>query len=70
MVINYCKLNEVTKDNCFPISNIEEILDNLGDATIFSTLDLANRFHQIPIRPIDQEKQPSQHTKATIILNV
>ena len=56
MVVDYRKLNEITIDDRYPMPNIEDILDNIGEAKIFSTLDLANGFHQIPVRFIDQPK--------------
>ena len=56
IVIDYRKLNEVTVDDKFPIPNMEAILDKLGRAQYFSTLDLAKGFHQIPMRECDQHK--------------
>lgn len=56
MVIDYRKLNEVTIDDKYPLPNIEEILENLGDAKYFSSIDLANGFHQVAVRDCDQEK--------------
>ena len=56
IVIDYRKLNEITIDNKFPIPNIENILDKLGKAQYFTTLDLAKGFHQIPVLEKDQKK--------------
>lgn len=56
VVIDYRKLNEVTVEDKFPIPNIENILDKLGKAQYFSTLDLAKGFHQILVIPEDQKK--------------
>lgn len=36
--------------------NIEEILDQLGHAKYFSTLDLASGFHQIGVKEEDKPK--------------
>lgn len=47
IVIDYRKLNTLTVGDSFPIPNIEEILDQLGHSTYFTTLDLCSGFHQI-----------------------
>lgn len=56
IVIDYRKLNEITKADKFPIPNIDDIFDQLGNSKYFTTLDLASGFHQIPVHPKDQEK--------------
>ncbi|XP_037906167.1 uncharacterized protein DDB_G0289975-like [Hermetia illucens] len=56
IVIDYRKLNEVTVDDKFPLPNIDSILDKLGRAQYFSTLDLAKGYHQILIKEQDREK--------------
>lgn len=56
MVIDYRKLNEVTKPDRYPIPEIADILANLGQNKYFSTLDLKSGFHQIPLKESDIEK--------------
>ncbi|XP_037906165.1 uncharacterized protein DDB_G0289975-like [Hermetia illucens] len=56
IVIDYRKLNEVTVDDKFPLPNIDSILDKLGRAQYFFTLDLAKGYHQILIKEQDREK--------------
>jgi len=56
MVIDYRALNEKTIGNAYPLPNITDILDQLGNAKYFSVLDLASGFHQIPIDPKDAAK--------------
>lgn len=56
VVIDYRKLNEKTIDDKFPMPQIEEILDNLGKSTYFTTLDLKSGFHQIPMDERSKEK--------------
>ncbi|XP_011689307.1 PREDICTED: uncharacterized protein LOC105450900 [Wasmannia auropunctata] len=40
----------------FPLPNITDILDQLGNAKYFSTLDLASGYHQIPMAEKDKNK--------------
>lgn len=56
MVIDYRKLNEKTIEDKYPLPRIEEILDNLGKCCYFTTLDLAQGFHQIELHPNSIEK--------------
>lgn len=56
IVIDYRKLNEKTIDDKFRLPNISDILDKLGKAQYFSTLDLANGFHEIELNTADISK--------------
>lgn len=56
IVIDYRKLNEVTIDDKYPLPNIDSILDKLGRAQYFTTLDLAKGYHQILVKEEDREK--------------
>ncbi|KAL7297542.1 hypothetical protein TKK_0009902 [Trichogramma kaykai] len=56
MVIDYRKLNENTIDDRYPLPRMEDILENLGKCSYFSTLDLAQGFHQIPLHSNSIEK--------------
>ncbi|SAL98364.1 hypothetical protein [Absidia glauca] len=49
MVIDYRKLNSITVKDTYPLPLIDELLDSLGGAKIFSTLDAASDFWQIPM---------------------
>lgn len=56
IVIDYRKLNMATKEDKYPIPRIDDILDKLGRANYFSTLDLTKGFYQIEVEPEDREK--------------
>lgn len=49
LVIDYRQLNKKITPDKFPLPRIDEILDQLGRARYFSTLDLMSGFHQIPL---------------------
>lgn len=51
IVIDYRKLNQVTIGDTYPLPNIEETLDQLGNSKYFSTLDLSSGFHQVNLHP-------------------
>jgi len=56
VVIDFRKLNDLTIGDSFPIPNITDILDQLGNAKYFTTLDLASGYHQIPMAERDKYK--------------
>ena len=55
MVVDFRDLNQRTIGDAYPLSNITDILDQLGGAMYFSVFDLAG-FHQIKMVPEDQWK--------------
>ena len=54
--VDYRELNSVTKPDKFPLPRIDDLLDELGKARFFSTLDLASGFWQVQVHPNSRAK--------------
>jgi hypothetical protein len=56
MCVDYRSLNDVTLKNKYPLPHIEDLLDQMRGARVFSKIDLRSGYHQIKIRPSDIPK--------------
>ena len=54
--VDYRGLNSVTKLDQFPLPRIDDLLDQLGEAHYFTTLDLASGYWQIRVDKPSREK--------------
>jgi len=54
--VDYRLLNVVTKKYSYPLARMDECIDSLGEATIFSTLDCNSGYWPVAIAPEDREK--------------
>ena len=50
---DYRVLNSLTIHDAYPMPLISDILTRLNKKTVFSKIDLAKAFHQIPVNPAD-----------------
>ena len=54
--VDYRRLNAVTKKDVYPLPRIDDILDTLGRATHFTTLDLSAGYWQVELDPESRAK--------------
>ena len=54
--MDFRHLNTITVKNTYPLTIIDELLDELAGSKRFSKLDLHAGYHQIRLRPKDEEK--------------
>ena len=56
MCVDYRALNAQTVKNKYPLPRIEDLLDELHGAKLFSCLDLQQAYHQVRLQEADVEK--------------
>jgi hypothetical protein len=56
MCVDYRSLNEVTIKNKYPLPRIEDLFDQMKEASVFSKIDLRLGYHQLKIRESDIPK--------------
>jgi hypothetical protein len=56
LCIDYRELNRVTIKNKYPLSRIDNLFDQLKEASVFSKIDLRSGYHQLKVREEDVQK--------------
>jgi hypothetical protein len=56
LCVDYRALNAVTIENMYPLPRIDDLMDQLRQAKLFSKIDLRSGYHQMKIRPEDIHK--------------
>lgn len=54
--VDYRQLNAVTVRDSYPLPRMDDCIDFLGDAAVFSTLDCNSGYWQIPVAEEDKDK--------------
>ena len=55
-LMDYRKLNARTTQTQFSMPLLDEILNDIGQSTVVSKMDLSKRFHQMPVKQKDRAK--------------
>ena len=56
LCIDYLHLNQVTVKNKYPLPKVDDLVDQLHGARVFSKINLRSRYHQVRVRDEDIQK--------------
>ena len=54
--VDYRRLNAITIPDTYPLLRMDDCIDSLGDAAVFTTLYCKSGYRQIPVHPRDRDK--------------
>ncbi|KAI5151537.1 hypothetical protein ENBRE01_2203 [Enteropsectra breve] len=60
LCIDYRAINDITTRDAYPLPRIDEILDTLSGASVYTNLDATSGYHQIPVAKDDINKTAFQ----------
>ena len=70
LCVDYRKLNAVTEADSYPLPVIDDLIMDLGDAKVFSQIDLVQAYHQVPLaedtRPLTAFRTKSHHLEYVV----
>ena len=55
MCVDFRNLNTDTKSDAYPLPRISTLLQRIGQASLFTKIDLASGFHQVPVKHSSRE---------------
>jgi hypothetical protein len=61
--IDYRRLNAITDPDTYPLPRMDECIDSLEDAVVFTTLDCNSGYWQIPVHPDDRDNNTASFHK-------
>jgi len=56
MCVDYRPINVATTQDKYPLHLAEDLWGRVGNAKVFSKIDMRSGFHQVPVNPADQRK--------------
>jgi hypothetical protein len=54
--VDYRRLNAITVPDTYPLPRVDECIDSLGEAVVFTTMNCNSGYLQIPVHPEDRDK--------------
>ena len=56
MCIDYCRFNKITKKNWYPLLLISRLLNQFGQAKVYTKIDLQGAYNLVQIKGVDEWK--------------